>query len=189
MPDHRITEALQRVTQGHGSAVDQILPLVYDELRDLARAFMRHQPAGHTLQPTALVHEACAKMLGPNAGVPENRVHFFAIAARAMRQVLANHARDKRAAKRSPDGHQLTCSDIETPSGGGRVDMVDLDEALTELSKLDERQYRLVELRFFAGMTIEEAAQAMNVSQSTIEREWRMARAWLGARLRDGYEL
>ena len=189
MTDHRITEALQQVSQGHGSAVDQILPLVYDELRDLARSFMRHQPVGHTLQPTALVHEACAKMLGPNAGIPENRVHFFAIAARAMRQVLANHARDKRAAKRNPDGHKITYSGIETPSGNGQIDMVDLDEALTELATLDERQYQLVELRFFAGMTIEEAAQAMDISPSTVEREWRMARAWLGTRLRDGYDV
>ena len=125
------------------------------------------------------LRERAAKELGVRPG----HLASFGVERRSI------DARDKRAAKRSPDGHQLTCSDIETPSGGGRVDMVDLDEALTELSKLDERQYRLVELRFFAGMTIEEAAQAMNVSQSTIEREWRMARAWLGARLRDGYEL
>lgn len=186
MSDHRVTEALKRVSQGDGSAVNQVLPLVYDELRVLARSFMRHQPIGHTLQPTALVHEACAKMLGRNAGIPEDRMHFFAIAARAMRQVLANHARDKRALKRQAEGQQISYSSVATPSGNGAIDMLDLDDALTELALLDERQCRLVELRFFAGMTVDEAAQTMNVSTSTVEREWRMARAWLGARLRDG---
>lgn len=186
MAKHEITQALQRLADGHGSAVERILPLVYDELRELARSYMRRQPAGHTLQPTALVNEACVRMLGSSVIPPQNRIHFFAIAATAMRQVLANHARAKQADKRAAGGRRMTLSAAITPGGSSEIDIVDLHDALAELARLDERQARLVELRFLGGMTTEEAAQALGVSPATIGREWRMARAWLSARLRGG---
>ncbi len=188
MAEHELTQMLQTLVDGRGSAIEQILPLVYDELRDLARGYMRKQQAGHTLQPTALVNEACVRMLGPGVIPPQNRVHFFAIAATAMRQVLANHARAKQTEKRAAIGRRLTLSEAIMPGGGSEIDLVDLNDALSELASLDERQARLVELRFLAGMTIEEASQALDISPATVGREWRMARAWLSSRLRSGIE-
>lgn len=164
--------------------------MVYDELRMLASSFFKRQQAGHTLQPTALVHEAYAKLVisGPEMSGESkwtSRAHFFAVAAKAMRQILANHARERRAAKRGGDWHRVTLSEALTPSGQRDLDLVALDEALEDLAALDERQARIVELRFFAEMTIEEISHVLGVSVSTVEREWRMARAWLSGRLRE----
>lgn len=184
MSDHEVTKALERLVEGHASAVDQLLPMVYEELRQLARNYMRNQPESHTLQPTALANEACVRLLGPGVIPPKNRAHFFAIAATAMRQVLANHARDKNADKRKAGGRRMTLSGLPTPDSSAEIDLIDLDEALTRLAALDERQSRLVELRFFSGMTIPDAAHALEISTATAEREWRMARAWLSAELR-----
>jgi len=188
----QVTLLLDRAGEGQGSAVDQLLPLVYDELRALASSFFRGQRPDHTLQPTALVHEAYAKMVKPPASSPESgaarwngRAHFFAVAATAMRQILANHARDRRAAKRGGDWHRITLSDQLTPTAGRDFDLVALDDALGALALLDERQSRIVELRFFGEMTVEEIAHVLNISVSTVEREWRMARAWLSGRLRE----
>lgn len=186
MATHEVTQALQRLADGHGSAVEQILPLVYDELRELARGYMRRQQAGHTLQPTALVNEACVRLLGPAVVPPRNRIHFFAVAATAMRQVLANHARAKHAEKRSACGRRLTLSEAIGPDSSREIDLVDLHDALDELARLDKRQARLVELRFLGGMTTEEAAVESDISPATVGREWRMARAWLSARLCGG---
>ena len=187
MADPRLTQALARAAEGHTGALDQVLPLVYDELRGLASAYMRRQQANHTLQPTALVNEVCARMLGPDAGVPESRGHFFAIAATAMRQVLATHARAKRSAKRQAEGHRVTLQGVPLGEHEDGIDAVDLDDALNELAEIDPRQARLVELRFLSGLTIDETAAAMKLSTATIEREWRVARAWLSTRLREGY--
>jgi RNA polymerase sigma factor (TIGR02999 family) len=190
-PPHDVTQLLADAGQGRASAVDQLLPLVYDELRQLAGVMFRQQRAGHTLQPTALVHEAYSRMVGA-AGVGanpkhwKNRAHFFAVAATAMRQILSNHARDRKAAKRGGDWRRVTLSQVETPTGDRDVDLVALDEALESLHSLDERQARIVELRFFAEMTEGEFAHVLDVSVSTVEREWRMARAWLSAELRKG---
>lgn len=184
MADHEVTNVLQRLVEGNASAVDELLPMVYDELRQLAQKYMRKQPENHTLQPTALANEACVRLLGHGVIPPRNRAHFFAIAATAMRQVLANHARDKNTDKRNPGGRRLTLSDLPTPDDAAEIDLIELDEALTRLAALDERQSRLVELRFFSGMTISDAAEAMAISTATAEREWRMARAWLSAELR-----
>ena len=185
-----VTRLLKGARDGHGSAADQLLPLVYDELRALAGSFFQGQRRNHTLQPTALVHEAYARMVksgGDESGQSHwtGRAHFFAVAAKAMRQVLSNHARDRRAAKRGGDWHRVTLSDQLTPSGKQDLDLLALDEALERLAALDERQCRIVELRFFAEMTVEEIAHVLGVSVSTVEREWRMARAWLSAQLRD----
>ena len=187
----QVTQLLDEVDRGHTSAAEQLLPLVYDQLRALASSFFRRQRADHTLQPTALVHEAYAKLVGPAGEMSgearwTSRAHFFAVAAKAMRQILANHARDRRAAKRGGDWHRVTLSEALTPSGERDLDLVALDEALEALAALDERQARIVELRFFAEMTVEEIAHVLGVSVSTVEREWRMARAWLSARLRRG---
>ncbi len=179
---------LEAARDGRASAGDQLLPLVYDELRALAGSFFRGQ-RDHTLQPTALVHEAYARMVKPGGEVSgeahwTGRAHFFAVAAKAMRQVLANHARDRRTAKRGGGWHRVTLSDQLTPGTKNDLDLLALDEALEGLAALDERQSRIVELRFFADMTVEEIAHVMEVSVSTVEREWRMARAWLSAQLR-----
>jgi RNA polymerase sigma-70 factor, ECF subfamily len=185
----RITQLLADVGQGRRSAADQLLPLVYDELRDLARHFFRGQRPDHTLQPTALVHEAFARLVKPGeaSGSPawNSRAHFFAVAAKAMRQILANHARDRRAAKRGGDWHRVTLSQEATPLDRRDVDLLDIDEALGRLAALDGMQTRIVELRFFADMTNEEIAHVLEVSVSTIEREWRMAKAWLATHLRE----
>ena len=185
----QVTQLLAQVGQGHSSAVGELLPMVYDELRVLASSFFRRQRADHTLHPTALVHEAYARLVGSGADMTgearwTSRAHFFAIAAKAMRQILANHARDRRAAKRGGDWHRVTLSEALTPSGERDLDLVALDEALEQLNTLDDRQARIVELRFFAEMTVEEISHVLGVSISTVEREWRMARAWLSARLR-----
>ena len=184
-----ITSLLEAAQAGRASAIDQLLPLVYDELRALAGSMFRGQ-RHHTLQPTALVHEAYAKMVrsgGDSSSQAQwtGRAHFFAVAAKAMRQVLSNHARDRRAAKRGGEWQRVTLSEHVTPNASRDFDLLALDEALEALGALDERQGRIVELRFFADMTVDEIAHVLGVSASTVEREWRMARAWLSARLRD----
>ena len=185
----QVTRLLEEAQSGRASAAQQLLPLVYDELRALAASMFRGQRGHHTLQPTALVHEAYAKMVksGDSSGQAQwtGRAHFFAVAAKAMRQVLANHARDRRAAKRGGEWQRVTLSEHVTPSASRDFDLLALDEALEALGALDERQGRIVELRFFADMTVEEIAHVLGVSVSTVEREWRMARALLSARLRE----
>ncbi len=192
----QVTQLLEAVQTGRASAADQLLPLVYDELRALAGSLFRGQRADHTLQPTALVHEAYARMVKPAAETTgssakaqwNSRAHFFAVAATAMRQVLANHARDRRRAKRGGGWQRVTLSEHLTPTSERDLDLLALDEALLALAKLDERQGRIVELRFFAEMSVDEIAHVLDVSTSTIEREWRMARAWLSAQLRASNE-
>lgn len=192
-----ITRILNQINDGHPSAADELLPLVYDELRALASSFFRHQPAGHTLQPTALVHEAYARMVAPprsggggGGGDDESsedrfnsRSHFMAVAAKAMRQILANHARDRRRIKRGGGWRRVTLNNAITPSVQSDVDLLVIDEALSKLAALDPRQSTIVELRFFADMKVEEIARVLDTSVSTIEREWRMARAFLNAEL------
>jgi len=189
---NQVTQLLEAARSGRASAADQLLPLVYDELRALAGSIFRGQRRDHTLQPTALVHEAYARLVKPvddPSGEAQwtSRAHFFAVAAKAMRQVLANHARDRRASKRGGGWNRITLSDniTPTPGGGHDLDLLTIDEALEALAQLDDRQSRIVELRFFAEMTVEEIAHILGVSVSTVEREWRMARAWLSARLRE----
>lgn len=192
----RVTRLLEAARGGRRAAADELLPLVYDELRALAASLFRSQRRDHTLQPTALVHEVYARLVKPRSETGDNevggegsghwtgRAHFFAVAAKAMRQVLANHARDRRAGKRGGDWQRVTLSDKFIPGSERGLDLLALDEALQALSELDERQGRIVELRFFGEMTSEEIAHVLEVSVSTVEREWRMARAWLSGRLR-----
>jgi RNA polymerase sigma factor (TIGR02999 family) len=179
-PTHReVTQMLARARAGDDSAVRALLPLVYEEMRALAGSLFREQRAMHTLQPTALVHEAFIKLAGPAETAWESRAHFFAVAAKAMRQVLTDHARRKRAEKRGGAAHRITLSGLATPVAEQAIDLIAFNDALARLGELDERQARVVELRFLGGLTVAEVAEVTGLSVSTVEREWRMARAWL----------
>ncbi|MBK8976806.1 MAG: sigma-70 family RNA polymerase sigma factor [Planctomycetes bacterium] len=177
----RITAYLLRLRDGDAAAAGEMLPLVYEELRQIAGQLLRAGMPGHTLQPTALVHEAWLKIqraVGGGAGF-NDRVHFLAVAARAMRQVLVNHARDRRARKRGGDAQRVPldeCLDVVERQTG---DLVALHDTLERLAQDDERQARIVELRVFGGLTIEEVAAALGVAPTTVKADWRFARAWL----------
>ena len=177
-----ITEILARIHAGEASA-DDLIPLVYDELRLLARRRLRRQGTSGTLQPTVLVHEAYLRLVGSASPAWENRAHFFAVAAIAMRQLLSNHARDRAAGKRGGGRERVTLSDEITPCHTPDVDLMALSQALERLEALDERQARIVTLRFLSGMSVPEVAHALSISTATVEREWRMAKAWLSATL------
>jgi RNA polymerase sigma factor (TIGR02999 family) len=174
---------LAGLERGDRAAAERLLPLVYDELRVVADSFFRFQPANHTLQSTALVHEAYLRLVNQTGEKWKSRAHFFAVAARAMRQILINHAERRAAAKRGGDRQKLTLNEDLTPAPQREVDLLALDEALTRLSGLSERMGRVVELRFFGGLTVEEVAQVLNVSKRTIEGDWQTARAWLSREL------
>jgi RNA polymerase sigma-70 factor, ECF subfamily len=180
-----VTALLLRWGNGDAEALERLLPLVYGELRALARGYLRRERPGHTLQPTALVHEAWLRLVDQASARPQTRSQFFAICARVMRQILVDHARRRGAAKRGgPAGH-LSLDEAFTIAPGQEGPLVALDEALTELARVDGRQARVVELRFFGGLSIEETAEALALSTATVKREWSMARAWLHQQLRD----
>ncbi len=186
MPDSQprpITELLDAHCAGDSSALDRLLPLVYDELHGLARMAFRNRQAGHTLQPTAVIHEAWLK-LSAGLGEMNDRHHFFAVATRAIRQVLANHARSLRTRKRDGERKSITLVGLADSAGETDVDLVMLDDSLRRLSKLNERHGRVVELRFLGGLTVGETAEVLGVSERTVESDWAMARAWLGRELR-----
>ena len=177
---------LGRISAGDAGAAERLLPLVYDKLREIAGAYFRHQRRDHTLQPTALVHEAYLKLVRASSSNWKSEAHFCAVAATAMRQILQNHAAARRAAKRGgPDARRLPLDHVTTPAGRHALDIVALDDALTRLAAADERQARIVELWFFGGLTGEQVAEVLGVSQRTVERSWRQARAWLNAELTD----
>ena len=171
---------------GDADAGRELLPILYDELRQIAARQFRGQAPGHTLQPTVLVHEAFFRLLGKPATAFADRAHFFAVAATAMRQILVNHARagntDKRGAGAKPVALEHDVA-ADTTGGAGEIDVLALHEALEKLERIDPRKHRVIELRFFAGLTVEEIAQAMGLSKTTIESEWRAARAWLNMTL------
>ena len=183
-----VTRLLIDWRSGNQAALDELLPLVYKELRKLAQARLRDEPQGHTLQATALVHEAYVRLVDLNRLTFADRTHFFAVAARVMRQVLVDHARRKRSDKRGGDATRLTLDGVEAQASSPSpdVDVLDLDIALEELAAVDERMARVVELKFFVGLTLEETAQAVGVSHATVERDWMVAKAWLFRRLAAG---
>ena len=183
----QVTQLLESIRQGHASAADRLLPLLYDELHRLAESFLRHERVNHTLQPTALVHEAYLKLVREDRTDWQNRAHFCAVAAQAMRRILLSHARDRAAAKRGGDAMRLTLSDSDVAAmpGMSDVDLLALEDALERLTALDARQARVVELRFYGGLTIEQAAEVLGVSERTIKGDWRMARAWLYTQLKE----
>lgn len=170
---------------GHGdqAALDKLMPLVYDELRRLANNYLRREAAGHTLQPTALVNEAYLKLVGQKTNW-QNRAHFFAISAKLMRRILVDHARQRQAAKRGGSQQQrISITSAETIMKQPAIDLLALNEALDELATMDTQQGRIVELKFFGGLSIEETAEVLGISHATVERDWKMARAWLRRQL------
>jgi len=179
-----VTRILSAIEQGDPSAAEQLLPLVYDELHALARGIFSDQRGDHTLQPTALVHEAWLKLAG-SLGDLEGRRHFFVLASRAMRQVLTDYARGQLRQKRGGGRHQVTLeADLAAaPAAVREVDLVALDDSLCRLAELNERHARVVELRFLGGLTIDETADVLGVSHGTIESDWAMAKAWLRSEL------
>ena len=174
-----VTRLLKAWSGGDRDALARLLPLVYDELRRRAQAQMRQERAGHTLQPTALVHEAFLRLVDQKAIDWKDRAHFFGVAARAMREVLVDHARRRGAGKRGGGEPRLTLGGAATVATEQNFDILAFDLALERLTALDERQGRLVELRVFGGLTIEEAAKVLDCSHATVSREWRHAEAWL----------
>jgi RNA polymerase sigma factor (TIGR02999 family) len=177
------TRLLADLAGGDAAAAEKLLPLVYGELRDMAQNIFRRQRPDHTLQPTALVHEAFVKMVDQTHAQWADRTHFMAVAATAMRQILIDHARRTRAAKRGGDRDRVVLDDAAAPAGAGGIDLVALDDALTQLAQLDARRYRVVELRFFGGLSVDEVAEVLGVSKTTVESDWRSTRAWLNAQL------
>jgi RNA polymerase sigma factor (TIGR02999 family) len=170
---------LVRWREGDRGALESLMPLVYDELRRLAHHYLRQERSDHTLQSTALVHEAYLRLAGPSTPQWQNRAHFFGIAAHIMRQILVEYARGRGAAKRGGDSCRLTLDEALDLPMPPEVDVVALDKALTELSEMDEQQGRIVELRFFAGLTIEDTSEVLGISPATVKRDWITARAWL----------
>ena len=174
-----ITELLVGSGQGDKDALDKLMPVVYDELRRQAARYLRREQAGHTLQTTALIHEAYVRLVDQRNVQWQNRAHFFGIAAQMMRRILVDHARGKRRAKRGGSDVKVSLADATIPVKERDLDVVALDEALTRLAQIDEQQSRVVELRFFSGLTVEETAQVMGISPATVKRDWSMAKAWL----------
>ena len=188
-PQQEVTQLLHKWSQGDAAALDKLIPIVYDELRRQAANYMRRERAGRSLQTTALVHEAYLRLVDQKAVEWQNRNHFFAIAAHLMRRVLVDHARQHQAVKRGGAELKLQpLDDAETAVDGEDIDLVALDEALERLALLDKQQSRVVELRFFSGMSVEETAEVLNVSPRTVKREWRSAKAWLRGELTRGAE-
>jgi RNA polymerase sigma factor (TIGR02999 family) len=176
---HDITLLLADWGKGDEQALEQMMPLVYDELRRLARGHMRGQPAGHTFQTTELIHETYLKLARPDGPNWKNRAHFFGVAATAMRHILVDYARSKHSQKRGGWQTRVTLSEETVVSGNQSKDIIALDDALKTLAALDHRKSRVVEMKFFGGITNEEIAEALKVSTDTIKRDWRFARTWL----------
>ena len=175
-----VTQALQELDGRGGEAAEKLLPLVYDDLRRLADRYFRDEPADLTLQPTALVHEVYMRLIGSSTPLEfKSRAQFFAVAAQAMRHLLIDHARRRRAARRGGGRARLSLEDVSEPAKDRDEYLVALDDALTDLDAVDRQLSRIIELRFFGGLTVEETAQVMGVSPITVKRRWRLAKGWL----------
>jgi RNA polymerase sigma factor (TIGR02999 family) len=180
----QITELLAAWNSGDKSSIDRLLPIVETELRRIARNYMRRENPGHTLQTTALVNEAYLKLIDQNQVTWQNRSQFFAISANIMRRLLINHARDKKAGKRGGDAVRVNLEDASILSPEKSNELIALDDALTRLSQFDEMKSRIVELRYFSGLTIEETAEVLGIAPITVSVQWRSAKAWLGKEIR-----
>ncbi len=176
---HEVTKLLQAWSEGNVAARDLLMPLVYDELRRRASDYLRRERPGHTLQPTALVHEAYLRLVDQRRMAWRNRAQFFGIAAEMMRRVLVDHARANRAAKRSGMLSRVTLDPEVAVTQPVDIDILDLDAALARLAAFDDRKSRIAELRFFGGLSLKEAGEVLNISLATVERDWQVARAWL----------
>ncbi|MDQ3754169.1 MAG: sigma-70 family RNA polymerase sigma factor [Acidobacteriota bacterium] len=174
-----VTRLLVQLTDGDRDVLNELLPLVYNELRQLAAKYLRREREGHTLQPTALVHEAYLRLIDQKQVRWQNRAHFFGVAAQMMRRILVDHARTHNAEKRGGEFQLLSLDENIDVSATPAADLVALDDALNRLAAIDEQKSRIVELRFFGGLSVEETAEVLGVSTPTIKRQWRMAKAWL----------
>ncbi len=179
-----ISVILKDWSGGNRASADVLLSLVYDELRKIAGNYLRKERSGHTLQPTALVHEAYMKLIDISDINWQDRAHFFAVSANVMRHILVDHARAKLAEKRGGEAQRIALEDAISLSNEPNIDLLAVDEALKELAEFDEQQSRIVELRFFGGLTIEETAHVVGISPATVKREWAMAKAWLHRKLK-----
>jgi RNA polymerase sigma factor (TIGR02999 family) len=176
---NEVTQMLAQLAGGNREVIDKLLPLVYDKLRELAANYLRRERSGHTMQATALVHEAYLKLVDQQELRWQNRAHFFGVAAQAMRRILVDYARGHRAAKRGHGQPKVALDEVAAISEERSEEIVALDEALTKLAAFDPQQSKIVELRYFSGLTLEETAEALGISASTVKREWNMAKAWL----------
>jgi len=174
---------LLRLSEGDRSPIDHLMQAVYDELRKIAAAQMRREKPGHTLQPTALAHEAYLRLVDQSQVDWKNRAHFLGMAAEMIRRILIDHARARATARRGGSVERVSLSDVEDRAADGTLDVLALDEALGELRRRDERQARVVELRYFGGASVEETAHVLGVSERTVAADWTVARAWLRRRL------
>lgn len=178
-PDNEVTRLLESWSSGRQEALDELMPLVYQELRRMAKRYMNSQPSGHTLQTTALIHEAYLKLADQQEKNWQNRAHFFAVAAQAMRHILVDHARSYKTEKRGGETEIISLEDAAIVSAERAAEVVALDEALQNLSDLDERKARVVELRYFGGLSLEETAEVLKISPNTVKRDWNFAKMWL----------
>src|SRR5881628_68525 len=179
-----VTQLLERWSRGDESALEELMPLVYDELHRLAGSYLRRERSGHTLQPTALVNEAYLRLTDQRKAHWRNRAQFFGVAAQLMRRILIDHARARQAAKRGGSAQQrLSITSAGKFAKQPEVDLLNLHEALEELAEMDPQQGRIVELRFFGGLSIDETAEVMGIGHATVERDWKLARAWLRRKL------
>jgi RNA polymerase sigma-70 factor, ECF subfamily len=181
---HNVTEMLEAMSAGDSTAPERLLPVVYGELRRLASGYMKNERSGHTLQATALVHEAYIQLVDWENVSWENRAHFFAAAAQMMRKILVDHAREKNALKRGGGVNTIALDDAVSFPNQDKLDLMVIDEALVELGSFDPQQAKIVELRFFGGLTIPETAHALGISESTVKRDWQIAKAWLFNRMK-----
>jgi RNA polymerase sigma factor (TIGR02999 family) len=179
-----VTQLLLGWGKGDKEALDQLLPLVYDELRRQAARYLRREHAGHTLQTTALIHEAYIRLVDQKRVQWQNRAHFFGIAAQMMRRILVDHARSRKYAKRCGDARQVPLDEVAIVSAERAADVMALDDALTSLATVDQRKSQVVELRFFGGLSIDETATVLAVSPGTVMRDWTLAKAWLRREMR-----
>jgi RNA polymerase sigma factor (TIGR02999 family) len=181
-----VTRILRKASDGDDSAVNRLMPLVYDELRALAESYLQRERPDHTLQATALVHEAYVRLIRQEEVEWKSRAHFFAVAAQAIRRILVDHARARQRAKRGGDRQRVRLDEEVALLEGPDLDLLSLDEAMKKLGRLHQRQARIVELRFFGGLSLREVARVLGVSARTVDGDWSMARAWLRRELRAG---
>jgi len=189
--DHKTDETQQQITErliawnsGDTAALDDVIRAVYQELRRMADRYLRLERPGHTLQPTALVHEAYLRLIDQTQVNWQNRAHFFGVAAQMMRRILVDHARTKQRDKRGGPAIKLSLDEVANLSKGRPVDLVALDEALKSLTEIDQRKGRVVEMRYFGGLSVDETAEALEVSPQTVMRDWKLAKAWLYQEIR-----
>jgi RNA polymerase sigma factor (TIGR02999 family) len=184
-PTHTVTDILAEWSDsGSREALDKLMPIVYDELHRQAARYLKHEREGHTLQTTALVNEAYLRLIGQKQIRWQNRAHFFGIAAEMMRRILVDYARKRGTAKRGGETVKITLNEAVAPFSERDLDLVAVDEALTRLASLDQQQARVVELRFFGGLNVEETATVLGISDRTVKRDWSLAKAWIRRELR-----